>query len=163
MGVCSSLKVAAGLLFFLDWLLICYREKRQLRKKALKVFTADELVSSIISLDRLSVFGTLGGGTGGWGAPETIAEIDEEQQPLGALPDSDYNSTMDEEDDTTCSASSLPMQRLNARDKDNEDGEYGQSHYHSNQHHRVMFEEDEPSGSRDRVASTKTHRRQSYV
>lgn len=152
--------MAAALLFFLDWLLICYREKRQLRKKGLKVFTADELMSSIISLDRLSVMGTQGGGVGGagWDGPETIAEIDEEQQPLGQ-PDSDYNSTMDEEDDTTCSSSSLPMQRLNSQD------DCGVMHHHQqqSQYHRVMFEED-ATDTRNR--NNRTHRRhhsQSYV
>ena len=72
-GVCSSLKVAAGLLFFLDWLLICWRHKKDLDKPP--ALTVGEIVSSIISLDRLSVFG--------W---NTEIREDEEEQPLG--PDS---------------------------------------------------------------------------
>lgn len=71
-----------------------------MKKLALADFTAEEVVSSIISLDRLSVFG--------WG-PETITEADEEQQPLGQqLQDSDYNSAMeDEEDNGSASSTSL--------------------------------------------------------
>jgi hypothetical protein len=75
------LKVAAGLLFFLDWLLICWRHKKDLDKP--QALSVGEIVSSIISLDRLSVFG--------WNT--NIKEDDEEQQPLG--PDSDYNSAND--------------------------------------------------------------------
>jgi len=73
--------VAAGLLFFLDWLLICWRHKKDLDKP--QGLSVGEIVSSIISLDRLSVFG--------WNTD--IKEDDEEQQPLG--PDSDYNSAND--------------------------------------------------------------------
>ena len=99
-GVCSALKIAAAILFFFDLLLICYREKKELKGMQLNSFSAQEVISSIISLDRLSVFG--------WTGPETITETDEEQQPLGQhLQDSDYNSAMDEEDEHS-SASSLP-------------------------------------------------------
>ena len=72
-GVCSGLKVAAGLLFFLDWLLICWRHKKESDKPP--ALTVGEIVSSIISLDRLSVFG--------W---NTDIREDDEEQPLG--PDS---------------------------------------------------------------------------
>ena len=72
-GVCSGLKVAAGLLFFLDWLLICYRHKKESVKPP--ALTVGEIVCSIISLDRLSVFG--------W---TTEIREDDEEQPLG--PDS---------------------------------------------------------------------------
>ena len=116
MGVCSLLKVAAGLLFFLDWLLICYQERKETRqsKAKLEAFSANEVMSSIISLDRLSVFG--------WG-PETIAEGEEEMQPLSkrndtamtpgssgsnlGAGDSDYNSAIfDDEDEGNSTASS---------------------------------------------------------
>ena len=68
----------------------------------------DELVSSIISLDRLSVFGANGSANSGNVACGTITEIDEEAQPLsrasgsgttmdhGDRQDSDYNSAIDE-------------------------------------------------------------------
>ncbi|UYV61535.1 SLCO5A1 [Cordylochernes scorpioides] len=52
-GVSSGLKVAAALLFFLDWLLISYRHK----KDGGGALTMGELVTSIISLDRLSTLG----------------------------------------------------------------------------------------------------------
>lgn len=62
----------------------------------MKTFTADEVISSIISLDRLSVFG--------WTGPETITETDEEQQPLGQqLQDSDYNSAIDDDEQSNSS------------------------------------------------------------
>lgn len=80
-GVCSGLKVAAGLLFFLDWLLIYWRYKQDL--KAQPALTFGELVSSIISLDQFS-------------KKKDIRE-DDETQPLG--PDSDYNSANSESDE----------------------------------------------------------------
>ncbi|KAJ6223851.1 hypothetical protein RDWZM_002396 [Blomia tropicalis] len=108
-GVCSALKITAALLFFLDWLLICYREKKEIGKLMPKFGSpVDELVSSIISLDRLSVFGANGSANGGNVACGTITEIDEEAQPLsrasgsgttmnhGDRQDSDYNSAIDE-------------------------------------------------------------------
>ncbi|KAH9526980.1 Solute carrier organic anion transporter member 5A1, variant 2 [Dermatophagoides farinae] len=109
-GVCSAFKITAAILFFFDLLLICYREKKELKKLQMKngTFTTDEVISSIISLDRLSVFG--------WSvAPETIAEADEEQQPLGGqqqhqqqqMQDSDYNSAIDDDDENLSSNSSL--------------------------------------------------------
>lgn len=105
MGVCSAFKITAAILFFFDLLLICYREKKELKGlRRPTTFSAEEVISSIISLDRLSVFG--------WTGPETITETDEEQQPLGQhLQDSDYNSAIDETEDeqsTSLSASSLP-------------------------------------------------------
>lgn len=65
-GVSSALKVAAALLFFFDWLLITWRhkkEKAQASTGLLKIqgtqqpLSIIEIVSSIISLDRLSVMG----------------------------------------------------------------------------------------------------------
>ncbi|KAH9399317.1 Striatin-interacting protein 2 [Tyrophagus putrescentiae] len=117
-GICSMLKVTATLLFFLDWLLITYREKRELKRAATLpvTFTPEEIVSSIISLDRLSFFGgALGGAAGAWG-PETIAETDEETNAAGQSVasrsaaagincstggpgDSDYNSAIEEEEE----------------------------------------------------------------
>ncbi len=129
------LKVTAALLFFLDWLLITYREKRELKRAATLpvTFTAEEIVSSIISLDRLSVFGgasggAAGGGAGAWG-PETIAETDEETSAAGQSVasrsaaagincstggpgDSDYNSAIEEEEEEEeeeDSSSDLPV------------------------------------------------------
>lgn len=94
-GVCSAFKITAAILFFFDLLLICYREKKAL-KLQMKAFTAEEVISSIISLDRLSVFG--------WNGPETITETDEEQQPLGQqLQDSDYNSAIDDDEQSNSS------------------------------------------------------------
>lgn len=54
-AICSGLKVAAGLLFFLDWLLITWRHKRELKEAP--PLTVGEIVSSIVSLDRLSALG----------------------------------------------------------------------------------------------------------
>lgn len=68
-AVCSGLKVAAGLLFFLDWLLITWRHKRELKEAP--PLTVGEIVSSIISLDRLSALG--------WGDAEQKEDI----LPLG--------------------------------------------------------------------------------
>lgn len=68
-AVCSGLKVAAGLLFFLDWLLITWRHKRELKEAP--PLTVGEIVSSIVSLDRLSALG--------WGD----AEQKEDVLPLG--------------------------------------------------------------------------------
>nr|QLF98518.1 organic anion transporting protein [Ixodes scapularis] len=68
-AVCSGLKVAAGLLFFLDWLLITWRHKRELKEAP--PLTVGEIVSSIVSLDRLSSLG--------WGD----AEQKEDVLPLG--------------------------------------------------------------------------------
>ena len=110
-GVCSAFKITAAILFFFDLLLICYREKKELKKLQMKTggFTTDEVISSIISLDRLSVFGWAVG-------PKTIAEADEEQQPLGGInqqhqqqlmQDSDYNSAIDDDDDVEHSSSNL--------------------------------------------------------
>lgn len=59
-AVCSGLKVAAGLLFFLDWLLITWRHTREVKETP--PLTVGEIVSSIISLDRLSALG--------WGDPD---------------------------------------------------------------------------------------------
>ena len=67
-----------------------------MKKLQITAFSAEEVMSSIISLDRLSVFGA-------WG-PETITETDEEQQPLGQQ-DSDYNSAMDDDDDRSSGTS----------------------------------------------------------
>lgn len=68
-AVCSGLKVAAGLLFFLDWLLITWRHKRELKEAP--PMTVGEIVSSIISLDRLSALG--------WGEDEQKEDV----LPLG--------------------------------------------------------------------------------
>ncbi|CAN7988920.1 unnamed protein product [Ixodes hexagonus] len=68
-AVCSGLKVAAGLLFFLDWLLITWRHKRELKEAP--PLTVGEIVSSIVSLDRLSALG--------WGD----ADQKEDVLPLG--------------------------------------------------------------------------------
>lgn len=120
MGICSALKITAALLFFLDWLLITYREKKELKRAAamaVNSFTAEELLSSIISLDRLSVFGSAQP-TVAWG-PETIAETDEENSVLqsvsragGSTPgggpgDSDYNSAIEEEDESESESTKL--------------------------------------------------------
>lgn len=53
-GVCSALKVAAGLLFFLDWLLVSYITKRRsLKSKAVEINVRD-IISSIASLDNIT-------------------------------------------------------------------------------------------------------------
>lgn len=59
-GVCSGLKVASGLLFFLDWFLISRRERKELQQPP--ALTLGEIMSSIISLDRLSAVGWVEGG-----------------------------------------------------------------------------------------------------
>ncbi|KAF7493582.1 Solute carrier organic anion transporter family member 3A1 [Sarcoptes scabiei] len=98
-GVCSAFKITAAILFFFDLLLICYREKKETKQLHMKTFTAEEVISSIISLDRLSVFG--------WMSPATIVEADEEQQPLGQQQDSDYNSAI-EEDENSLESNLIP-------------------------------------------------------
>lgn len=101
-GVCSAFKITAAILFFFDLLLICYREKKEMKKLQMKPFLPEEVISSIISLDRLSVFG--------WSGPETIAEADEEQQPLGQqMQDSDYNSAVEEDEQSNSSL--LPVKQ----------------------------------------------------
>ncbi|RWS28882.1 solute carrier organic anion transporter family member 5A1-like protein, partial [Leptotrombidium deliense] len=86
-GVCSGLKVAAGLLFFLDWLLICWSKKRCLKQT--KLVRLEEFMSSVISLDQLSNFGH----------SSAHKKNDDELLPLGeASPDSDYNSANDPDD-----------------------------------------------------------------
>ncbi|XP_076330345.1 solute carrier organic anion transporter family member 3A1-like [Tachypleus tridentatus] len=54
-AICSGLKVTAGLLFFLDWVLISWRHRKELTEGP--TMTVGEIVSSIISLDRLSAMG----------------------------------------------------------------------------------------------------------
>ncbi|RWS08847.1 solute carrier organic anion transporter family member 5A1-like protein [Dinothrombium tinctorium] len=82
-GVCSGLKVAAGLLFFLDWLLICWTRKKSFKEA--QELRIDDFVSSVISLDQLSAFGHA-----------DVITQKEEMRPLGETsPDSDYNSAND--------------------------------------------------------------------
>ncbi|GFY69291.1 solute carrier organic anion transporter family member 5A1 [Trichonephila inaurata madagascariensis] len=84
-GVCSGLKVASGLLFFLDWMLISWKHKKDIEQPP--TLTVGEIVSSIISLDRLS--------TAGWGditidpskeAPEDSVPLEMEEENFSNPP-----------------------------------------------------------------------------
>ncbi|GIY28151.1 solute carrier organic anion transporter family member 5A1 [Caerostris extrusa] len=84
-GVCSGLKVASGLLFFLDWMLISWKHKKDIEQPP--TLTVGEIVSSIISLDRLS--------TTGWGdltidpskeAPEDALPLEMEDEGFSNPP-----------------------------------------------------------------------------
>lgn len=72
--MCSGLKVASGLLFFLDWMLISWKHKKDIEQPP--TLTVGEIVSSIISLDRLSTLG--------WGElpVDTHKDAAEDTQPL---------------------------------------------------------------------------------
>ena len=90
-GVCSGLKVAAGLLFFLDWVLVYYTDskKKEMFDKPVEVAPVKQIVTSIVSLDRISRCSI---------PPESDDIINENRlELLDAGPDSDYNSTIDED------------------------------------------------------------------
>lgn len=91
-GVCSGLKVAAGLLFFLDWILVCYnsRASRKISDKPLDV-GVQQIVRSIVSLDKVSVLDGAGVGGGVHGDGDGL-------ELMEAGPDSDYNSAADPDD-----------------------------------------------------------------
>lgn len=94
MGVCSALKVAAGLLFFLDWLLVCYRNRKELSQPV--QLTIGEVVSSIYQLDQ-QLTGAIEFGS----RKRSLAGLGERQEDAGDPlngPDSDYNSANDEEE-----------------------------------------------------------------
>lgn len=88
--MCSGLKVASGLLFFLDWMLISWKHKKDIEQPP--TLTMGEIVSSIISLDRLSTLG--------WGelapldehkdTPEDVQplEMEEDHHPYSHVPSS---------------------------------------------------------------------------
>lgn len=84
-GVCSGLKVASGLLFFLDWMLISWKHKKDIEQPP--TLTVGEIVSSIISLDRLS---TLGWGElpvdGNKDSPEDIQPLEMEEESYSHVP-----------------------------------------------------------------------------
>lgn len=81
-GVCSALKVAAGLLFFLDWVLVCYKSSQ---KRIENSFDAgvEHVVESRVSLDKLSLV-------------EAAAGDAERMDLLETGHDSDYNSAIDD-------------------------------------------------------------------
>lgn len=83
-GVCSGLKVASGLLFFLDWMLISWRHKKDIEQPP--TMTVGEIVSSIISLDRLSALG--------WAELPTESRKDapEDAQPLDNAANEDLHA-----------------------------------------------------------------------
>lgn len=102
-GVCSALKVAAGLLFFLDWVLVCWTAKRN-KDRPIGLNAVKDLVASVISLDRLSVLGLDGAHRDG---------LEEVQLLDGSLgPDSDYNSANGEEDEEEDAATDHLRQRF---------------------------------------------------
>lgn len=79
------MKVASGLLFFLDWMLISWKHKKDIEQPP--TLTVGEIVSSIISLDRLSTLG--------WGelpadankdTPEDIQPLDMEDEGYSHAP-----------------------------------------------------------------------------
>ncbi|XP_022253104.1 solute carrier organic anion transporter family member 5A1-like [Limulus polyphemus] len=78
-GMCTGLKVVAGCLFFLDWVLISWKQRKDIEHPV--AMTLGELVSSVISLDRLS--------TVGWGdfsredvRTRAVPNEEDEMQPL---------------------------------------------------------------------------------
>lgn len=83
-GVCSALKVAAALLFFLDWVLVSWSPDRKPSAKEKPLgHNVGELVSSIISLDRLSAMGE----------SPSLEQVELIDSSSGSgSPDSDYNS-----------------------------------------------------------------------
>ncbi|XP_067138869.1 solute carrier organic anion transporter family member 3A1 [Centruroides vittatus] len=85
-GVCSGLKVASALLFFLDWLLISWRQKKDIEQPT--TLTVGELVSSIVSLDRISTYG--------WSEVEKREDGDD-IQPLESTEEENYNEHEDVE------------------------------------------------------------------
>ena len=86
-GTCSALKVAAGLLFFLDWLLISYASKQKKLQSPMEV-SVREVISSMASLDNLT-------------APklDSIECNGDRIELLEAGLDSDYNSANDGEEE----------------------------------------------------------------
>jgi len=89
-GVCSALKVAAGLLFFLDFFLICYRQRNEMNQPVR--LTIDEVVNSIYNLDQQIT-----------NAINCDKKTNDENTELHALNgtnhDSDYNSNNSISDD----------------------------------------------------------------
>lgn len=83
--MCSGLKVASGLLFFLDWMLISWKHKKDIEQPP--TLTVGEIVSSIISLDRLS---TLGWGElpvdGNKDTPEDTQPLEMEEESFSNIP-----------------------------------------------------------------------------
>jgi hypothetical protein len=104
-GVCSGLKVAAGLLFFLDWILVCYNSSRESRRKMDKPLdvSVKSIVRSIISLDRLSTgagdkdAASVAGGHHNDGDGDDD-DAGDQLELLEPGPDSDYNSAIDDID-----------------------------------------------------------------
>lgn len=93
-GVCSALKVAAGLLFFLDWLLICYRNRKELQQPV--QLTIGDVVNSIYTLDQ-QLTNALDKGNRKQSIVSVDKEFNQEFEHLNGL-DSDYNSANDEEE-----------------------------------------------------------------
>lgn len=54
-GVCTGLKVVSGCLFFLDWVLISWKQRKDIEQPV--AMTLGELVSSVLSMDRHSATG----------------------------------------------------------------------------------------------------------
>ncbi|XP_013791882.1 solute carrier organic anion transporter family member 5A1-like, partial [Limulus polyphemus] len=54
-GVCTGLKVVSGCLFFLDWVLISWKQRKDIEQPV--AMTLGELVSSVMSMDRHSAMG----------------------------------------------------------------------------------------------------------
>ena len=89
-GVCSALKVAAALLFFLDWVLVSWSPTKDAKEKPIGLAVGD-IVSSIISLDRLSTLGY---------DRRSVQHMELIESGSGSgSPDSDYNSAADEDED----------------------------------------------------------------
>jgi hypothetical protein len=94
--VCSALKVAAGLLFFLDWLLICYRNRKELQQPV--QLTIGDVVSSIYTLDQ-QISNALEYGSRKMSVTSNARDHHKLEQLNG--PDSDYNSANDDDETTT--------------------------------------------------------------
>lgn len=146
--MCSALKVTAALLFFFDWLLICWQEKRELKSAKLtddglvvgttcgtnnrnrvgsiagqqqtptttpQLIRHDELMSSIISLDRLSIFGATCGEK--WN--ETITEAEDEtyidhdpSHNRTIISDSNFDVEEEEEEEESTESALIPISHL---------------------------------------------------
>ncbi|KAI1285077.1 Solute carrier organic anion transporter family member 5A1 [Halotydeus destructor] len=91
-GLCSSLKVAAALLFFLDWLLVTWRPPKATDlNKPIGTTVVRDFVSSVISLDKTTVLGAHSMPIEAHGLIGSTC--------ASSSRDSDYNSIVDEDDE----------------------------------------------------------------
>lgn len=90
-GVCSALKVAAGLLFFLDWLLVSYTTKSRRHLHSSIEVDVREVISSMASFDNLATSKM---------DSRALEAVGDRIELLEAGLDSDYNSANDGEEES---------------------------------------------------------------